>query len=161
VITQVGTDVVTQIVQAVFLSMLELEVSPDETLWELSMETLTSFVELSGEWTGVLLLECTAFQACQFAARFLSVAPPATVDEEVRDVLGELANMIGGNLKCAMASGLELSMPRIMKGNDYHRWLGGFEIEDRLAFQSAVGTFWVTLLSDRRLEAHESVIFRA
>jgi chemotaxis protein CheX len=146
VITLVNTEMLAQIVESVFLAMLELEVYPDETPWEPSQENLTSFVELSGEWTGALLFECNPWQACQFAGLILSIEPPAAVNEEVRDVLGELANMIGGNVKCAMANGLGLTMPAILEGNNYQKHLPGYEIQDRLTFLCAVGPFWVTLL---------------
>ena len=43
------------------------------------------------------MFECTRDQACQLAGRFLAMDPPEAVDDDVRDMLGELANMIGGN----------------------------------------------------------------
>ena len=33
---------------------------------------------------------------------------PDTVDDDMRDVLGELANMIGGNMKCVLGAGIRL-----------------------------------------------------
>ena len=66
---------------------------------------MTSAVQLTGEWNGAVLLECDRGQACRFAARFLSIDLPDAVDDVVRDVLGELANMIGGNLKCVLSAG--------------------------------------------------------
>jgi chemotaxis protein CheX len=150
VITSVNTEVVAQIVESVFLAMLNLEVCTDDSKWEASPDALTSFVELSGDWTGALLFECNRWQACQLTGLFLSVDPPHAVDDEVRDVIGELANMIGGNLKCAMANGLSLSMPTVMNGNDCHSRFPRFVVQDRLAFLCAVGPFWVTLLTDRK-----------
>jgi chemotaxis protein CheX len=109
---------------------------------------LTSSVHLSGVWNGALLFECDRRQACQFAGRFLSMNPPEVVTDDVRDVLGELANMIGGNMKSAMATGLSLSMPSVTDGSDYGLRVCGSEIQDRLAFECADGPFWVTLLAE-------------
>jgi CheY-specific phosphatase CheX len=100
-----------------------------------------------GDWNGVLLLECNRWQARQFAGKFLSVDPPETVTDDVRDVLGELANMIGGNMKCALAAGLSLSMPSVTDGSDYGVRICGSAVQDRLAFQCVEGPFWVTLLA--------------
>jgi chemotaxis protein CheX len=72
---------------------------------------------------------------------------PEAVTDDVRDVLGELANMIGGNIKSAVAAGLTLSMPSVTDGSDYGLRVCGSEIQDRLAFDSDDGPFWVTLLA--------------
>ena len=56
---------------------------------------MTAAVHLTGDWNGAALLECDRTQACNFAGRYFSADPSATVDDIVRDVLGELANMIG------------------------------------------------------------------
>jgi chemotaxis protein CheX len=96
-----------------------------------------------------VLLECDVRQACRFAGRFLSVDPSDTVDDVVRDVLGELANMIGGNLKCVLSQGIRISMPSVMDGSDYSLRVCGAEVRARHAFQCADGLFWVTVLAMR------------
>jgi chemotaxis protein CheX len=73
--------------------------------------------------------------------------PPDTVDDDVRDVLGELANMIGGNMKSGMATGVRLSMPTVLDGSDYDLRVVGSQVKERLSFQCADGYFWVTVLS--------------
>ncbi len=67
----------------------------------------------------------------------------------VRDVLGELANMIGGNMKCVLTSGIRLSMPSVVDGGDYSLRICGAEVRERIAFQCAEGTFWVTVLATK------------
>jgi chemotaxis protein CheX len=147
VVTSVNAEMVAQTVEAVFLAMMNLEVSPGETPWAPSSDQLTSAVHLSGVWNGALLFECDRQQACQFAGRFLSMDPPQAVTDDVRDVLGELANMIGGNIKSAVAAGLCLSMPSVTDGSDYGLRVCGSEVQDRLAFDCDDGPFWVTLLA--------------
>jgi len=93
------------------------------------------------------MFECTRSQACQFAGRILGMEPPEAVDDDVRDMLGELANMIGGNMKCTMATGVRLSMPTVMDGSDYDLHICRSQVRDRLEFQSDEGHFWVTVLS--------------
>ena len=108
-----------QIVESVFESMIGLELTETLTPWFPEENRLTSAVHLAGDWSGAVLLECDRGQACRIAGRFLSMDPPETVDDVVRDVLGELANMIGGNLKCILAPGIQLSMPTVVDGGDY------------------------------------------
>jgi chemotaxis protein CheX len=138
-----------QIVESVFGTMLSLEVGECGTPWFPSGNRLTSAVHLAGDWNGAVLLECDRGQACRFAGRFLSIDPPDTVDDVVRDVLGELANMIGGNLKCVLTRGIRLSMPSVVDGNDYSVRVCGAEVRERLSFQCAEGLFWITVLTTR------------
>lgn len=145
--TEVNVEMLAEIVQSVFVTMMDLEVSIGDMQWHPSAgERLTSSVQLTGEWNGAVLLECSRHQACQFAGRILASDPPENVDDDVRDVIGELANMIGGNMKSGMANGIRLSMPTVMDG-DYDLRVCGSTVKDRLAFQCAEGHFWVTILS--------------
>jgi chemotaxis protein CheX len=147
VLTQVTAEMVGQIVESVFITMLNLEVLPGQEPWSPSNDQLTSAVHLSGEWNGAVLLECNRWQACRFAGRFLSMDPPESVNDDVRDVLGELTNMIGGNMKSAVTTGLTLSMPCVTDGSDYGLRVCGSEVQDRLGFECVEGPFWVTLLA--------------
>ena len=137
-----------QIVESVFAAMTNLTVTECETPWFQSDDRLTSAVHLSGDWNGAALLECDRRQARSLAGRFLSMEPPDTVDDVVRDVLGELTNMIGGNLKCIVPRGaISLSMPTVVDGTNYSVRICGTALQARMAFQSEEGVFWVTMLS--------------
>jgi chemotaxis protein CheX len=147
--TETLTSALAQIVESVFETMISLEVTECGVPWFASSDRLTSALHLAGEWSGVVLLECDRRQACRFAGRFLSMDAPDTVDDVVRDVLGELANMIGGNLKCVLTPGIRLSMPSIVDGSDYSLRVCGAEVRERLAFQCVEGPFWITVLTRR------------
>ncbi len=118
---EVSVDILTQIVQSVFETMMSLDASPCDAPWSRAGDRMTSLVYLTGDWNGAVMLECTPQQACQFAGRILCMDPPETADDDVRDVLGELANMVGGNMKSGMSTGVRLSMPSVMIGRDYGR----------------------------------------
>lgn len=135
-----------QIVESVFDAMMQLPVVRCGTEWFPDRDRLTSSVHLTGDWNGAVLLECDGRQACSFASRFLSMGPFEQVDDVVRDVLGELANMIGGNVKCVLAVGIRLSMPSVVDGSDYSLRVCGAVVAERLAFQCGEGVFWVTVL---------------
>jgi chemotaxis protein CheX len=147
-LTEVSMEMLSEIVKSVFLTMMDLELSSSDKPWHAGGERLTSFVQLTGEWNGAVLLECSRKQACHFAGRILAMDPPETVDDDVRDVLGELANMIGGNMKCGMTPGVRLSMPTVLDGSDYDLRVCGSQVQERLAFQCDDSQFWVTVLSE-------------
>jgi chemotaxis protein CheX len=146
---EVSVDALARIVESVFDTMMNLEVSSCDAPWNHAGDRMTSLVYLTGDWNGAVMLECTPKQACQFAGRILCMDPPETVDDDVRDVLGELANMIGGNMKSGMSTGVRLSMPSVMNGRDYDVRVCGSEVKERIAFQCEDGNFWVTVLATK------------
>lgn len=147
--TEVSIEVLTQIVQSVFTTMMDIEVHPSDASWSPTGERMTSIVYLTGDWNGAVILECTPSMACHFAGRILCMDPPECVDDDVCDVLGELANMIGGNMKSGMSAGIRLSMPSVMNGRDYDLRVCGAEVQERLGFRCENGNFWVTLLGNK------------
>jgi chemotaxis protein CheX len=144
--TEVRKEMLARTVGSVFITMLGLDVSPSKIPRRPAGDLLTSYVQLSGDWNGAVMLECTRRQACHFAGLILSTAAPDTVDDDVRDVLGELANVIGGNMKCGMSTAAQLSMPTVMEGGHDDLQIFGSNARERLTFQSSEGNFWVTIL---------------
>jgi chemotaxis protein CheX len=142
-----------QIVEYVFQSMVCLEVRESSQSWTPAGDRMTATINLTGDWPGVLALQCSREQACAFAGRFLSIEKPELVDDMVRDVLGELANMIGGNLKCVLAGGLRLSMPSVVDGGDHSLRVCRAGIRERLVFECVEGVFSVAVLREERLTA--------
>jgi chemotaxis protein CheX len=148
---------VVEIVTSVFENMMGLETEKCGVPWFANHDRLTAVVHLTGDWNGAVLLECSRRQARRFAARFLSTShdvgldegnPGGPVDDVTRDVLGEVANMIGGNLKCVLARGTRLSMPSVVDG-DYGLRVCGAGAPERLSFESTEGCFWVAVLRMR------------
>ncbi len=139
-----------QIVEYVFRTMVCLEVSESNQPWIPGEDRLTATIHLAGDWKGALALECGCKQACAFASRFLSMGPPEVVDDVVRDVLGELSNMIGGNLKCVLAGGLKLSMPSVVDGTDHSLRVCRAGTRERLVFECVEGVFSVAVLREER-----------
>lgn len=137
-----------QIAASVFSAMLGLDlqepVSPES--WRAAARILTAAVQLSGEWQGAVLLQCPGHQACTFAARFLGMSPPPEVDDEVRDVMGELANMIAGNLKCTLQPGIRLSIPSVMEGPPVQH---DSIVVCELGFDTESGPFQLTAVEHR------------
>jgi len=64
----------------------------------------------------------------------------------VRDTMGELANMLAGNLKSVLPHGIGLSMPSVVEGTDYSLRICGGNLIDRMAFSGEMGVIWVTLI---------------
>ena len=116
---------VPHVVTEVFRTMLDLPIEPVEGNLDQAGELVTAAVLFVGEWNGAIILECPLVNAFEFTRRFMKTPLPAALDDDVRDTLGELANMVAGNLKGVMPHGVVLSMPSVVAGSDYSLRLCG------------------------------------
>ena len=132
--------------ESVFLSMLALEVHPSNEELRPDEEMITGAVYFAGPWKGAVLVQCTRAQACDFTARLMGIAQPSAFDDDVRDAVGEVTNIIGGNLKPILPHGVVLSMPSVVEGYPSALRICGNNPIIRLAFSSALGAFWVTVV---------------
>ncbi len=110
--------VVNQIVEHVFQTMLAMEVKATDVPVPKG-DLITAVISLSGAWKGAVLVECGLPEAFLFTSRMTGIDLPSALNDDVRDALGELANMVGGNLKSVLPGGVGLSLPTVVWGNDY------------------------------------------
>ncbi len=106
------------IVTTVWSTLLELpieaggaELGPDES-------TVTGIVHIDGAWHGAVVLQCPLALGEQMAsAMFRSDAGPTA--EDVGDALGELTNVVAGNIKALLPEPCAISLPTIARGSHY------------------------------------------
>lgn len=80
---------------------------------------ISASIAIGGPWSATVLLFCNRSLALSCAASVLGADPKTLQDEDVHDVMGELANIIGGNLKgivCDSDEGWSLSLPVVANG---------------------------------------------
>ena len=77
--------------------------------------TLTGIVHIDGEWQGVVTLRCSVDLAKDLTQQLFGEC----TDDEVRDLLGELTNQLGGNIKAMLPGAATLSLPVVASGGDY------------------------------------------
>jgi len=136
---------IAQIVSDVFQTMLNLEIAPLEESQVESASGLTATVQFLGESKGAVMLHCSNEQAIDFTARMIG-EPPDSLNDDVRDVLGELANVVGGNLKSLFSPGVALSLPLVADGQDYGVHLCETHKTMTVGFTSQIGVFHVSLV---------------
>lgn len=81
--------------------------------------TFTGCVQITGAWEGAVTVHCSAELAKMLTAAMFMVDPEDTTPEEVTDALGELANMVGGNVKALLPEPCRISLPAVADGMDY------------------------------------------
>jgi chemotaxis protein CheX len=78
----------------------------------LPADTRSSWVEIVGPWTGSVVLTCGRETALALTRALLREhAPEVLEDEDVDDALGELANVVGGNVKAVLPGPSVLGLP--------------------------------------------------
>ena len=82
--------------------------SPSQRIW--------SRVSLVGAWTGHINLEVTPTLGRRICEAMLEIPEAEQTEEDVIDVMSELANIIGGNFKPHLGIPCALSLP--MAGNN-------------------------------------------
>ena len=135
----------------IFSTMIMLELEPGEALPPAERHVpaqLTSMLGLGGGIRGTLAIHCPEQTAKQITSAFLGM-DVEDLGEDVKDAIGELANMIAGNLKISFAASnidVVLSIPTSVVGEAVR--LSGLLGAKRciVPFNGDCGTFWVELL---------------
>jgi chemotaxis protein CheX len=73
-----------------------------------------SSVSITGSWTGYVVYACSTQAARRAAGAFLAMDAGEVSQDDMSDVLGELANIVGGNVKAMLPPGALLSLPQVV-----------------------------------------------
>ena len=138
---------VTELSAAVWEQTLGLPLQPTDEPPRHAGGTIEGHVHISGVWTGTLVFQCSQTAARRAADLMFGPAEAHGSTQDVQDAVGELANMIGGNLKSLMSpDGCYLSLPTVIEGRDYTVRMSGTRVVARQAFESDREPIVVTLL---------------
>ena len=112
----------TEITERVWTSLVELPLvprRPGQSAPAPGSRTFTGCVQITGAWEGAVTVHCSEKLARVLTAAMFMVDPGDTTHEEVADALGELANMVGGNVKALLPEPCRISLPAVADGMDY------------------------------------------
>lgn len=102
------------------LADMELEFEPHSTDGPDEAMSVTAVIGFDGEYRGVLSLHCPEAIALRIAEGMLGIKPE-DIDDDVRDAVGEVVNILGGEVKSFLSPGgleVALSTPEVFYGND-------------------------------------------
>jgi len=134
----------------VFAAMVFVEITPGAPMYEpedIIDSNLSSMIGLAGTFRGVLAVHCPEKAATGITGAMLGMEVD-TIDEDVQDAMGEIANMVAGGLKTALlAEGMEteLAIPTTAIGKSIR--ISGLSGASRfiVPFSTAVGDFGIEL----------------
>ena len=118
---EVNENDLAEMVEQVWESYLDPEgVSPlIPTYDENQPSEVHSSVFITGSWTGHIVFASSTAAARRAAGAFLAMEPGEVSPDDLSDVLGELANIIGGNVKAMLPPGALLSLPQVVLASDH------------------------------------------
>jgi hypothetical protein len=80
----------------------------------LPADVLSSWVDVVGPWTGTVVLTTGRRTAAELTRALLGDhAPDEIEDEDIADAFGEIANVVGGNVKATLPGPSALSLPDV------------------------------------------------
>jgi chemotaxis protein CheX len=87
----------------------------DDTPGPAACDFVTAFVQITGDWNGAVTVELASPLAHRVAAALFAMEPAEVGDGEVGDAVGEVANMLGGNVKALLNGSCQLSLPSVVR----------------------------------------------
>jgi chemotaxis protein CheX len=114
-------------------------------------KSITGMVGLAGTHKGILAVHLPNEVALAVTSNFLGV-DVGEINEDVQDAIGEIANMLGGNLKTILSDrgrDIQLSLPSTIFGDEYAFSSQAESDQIILPFQSPNGMFYVEVELER------------
>jgi len=110
---------------------------------------LTGCVQVVGAWRGAVMLRCPMSLASTLTEQMFRSGTAPSVDD-VRDALGELTNVIAGNVKALFPGTSQLSLPAVAVGSDYEVGVIDANAATSVAFTCDGEPLMVTLFEGNR-----------
>jgi chemotaxis protein CheX len=117
------------------------EAMPVDTADALPPRKITAAVSITGAWEGHVRVFVPPAAAGDITALMLAMEPAEVTDQDVSDAMGELINIIGGNIKNRGIQPAKLGLPVVTSGKmlfpatrETHRLRVRWSDEDQITF---------------------------
>jgi chemotaxis protein CheX len=137
-------------VEEVFRLMLGVECGREAAQASTERESVTAVVGFGGLLSGACLFRSGAKAAIRIAERMTGMEFE-TVDDTVKDAIGEICNMLAGAWKGKvpeLAANCGLSVPAVIAGRDYNLRVQAPEFQVHHAYRFDAERFEVTIVCD-------------
>lgn len=140
-------------VREIFSTMIGIELPVGHVAVTVTQfkECVTAMVGFAGSYNGMISVNASHTQALAFASQMLGMEIQEC-DDDVRDALGEIANMIAGSFKHHFVKDgheVRISTPSVMSGDDYFMSIGSVPDTLTLTFEYLSEHFQVNVYLER------------
>ena len=137
---------VVQFTQEIWSLILGQTAKPTDRRTPCDQDPYTSCVHITGAWRGAVMLMLPAAVAARATATMFSIDVGAITPTHLYDAIGELVNMVGGNLKALFKPPCYLSLPMITSGRDVEMNIVGGQCLAEVSFETDDGIFSVMIV---------------
>lgn len=107
-------------IDLVWATTLHMELEPGPLLTSPEREfALVACVQITGAWQGAVVIECAPPLARHLAGKLFQIQEGEVTPADMRDALGEIANVVAGNLKARLPGHSSLGLPTVTHGADF------------------------------------------
>ena len=119
---EIGQNQIQEVVRSIWESVLgwEIEPSPTPEIPRGSGGFLTAFIQIAGAWEGAVVCISSTELVRRAASVMFRMKPEELSTDLLYDALGEMTNMVGGNLKALLPGPSFLCLPAVIEGSDYN-----------------------------------------
>jgi chemotaxis protein CheX len=115
--TTVSPEAIGELTRAVAETVLNMSLEPLDSVGPTTArESMFAWVNITGGWDGSVIIGCSQALAQRAAGVMFDVAPADATPSDVIDAVGELANVLGGNVKGLVPGPSVLSIPTVSRG---------------------------------------------
>lgn len=109
-----------QIIEQVCTMMLGASIEPIDAIEPAAPhDRITGCVQITGQWSGVVMLQTTNAFVTLAASQMLALKEHELSLADRQDAVAELTNMIGGNIKSLVPGPSCLSLPSVTIGKEF------------------------------------------
>lgn len=135
------------LIQEIFGAVLQFEPTPVEgPAPSFDGESVAGVVQINGPNSGAVVVHLPSDLARRAAATMFRQDLLHVTREDTRDVAGELANIVGGNLKGLAGDGASLSLPAVADGSVFTLRVRGSRVALERAYVVDGAPFTITIL---------------
>jgi chemotaxis protein CheX len=137
-------------VEEVFQLMLGFKCKRHSAVMVREPESVTAVVGFGGQLSGACVLHCGSHAAMRIASS-MTALELSTIDDTVKDGIGEICNMLAGAWKGKvpeLSAHCGLSVPAVITGRDYHLHVQAPEFQLNHVYTSDAGLFEVSIVCD-------------
>ena len=136
-------------VREIFSTMVGVEVAPSQTATTVTRfkDCVTAMVGFAGSYNGMISINTPQKLALDFAGQMLGMEL-TECDDDVRDALGEITNMVAGSFKHHFVKDgheVRISTPSVMSGEEYVMSVGAIPDTLTLMFEHCAEFFLVSV----------------
>ena len=82
-------------------------------------DSIAACAQITGDWQLAMVLYCSSAVARRAATLMFNADEASTSSEDVNDAMCELINIIAGNVKGILSGTSHLSLPNLVRGQDF------------------------------------------